>query len=164
MKKKLEIKSKSLFSSISNSKILSYECVDNSKVVLIDSDPYIGHLKFLGCQKNFIYIINSISKLHYSNNNFNLCTENSSSSIISLDNTFNEISKLRRKSVSIILNTSNYIEDNDNIGQISWKVSKDLSYGYLIDKLMTDIYTISSNKGMEKIKKCNWCYYCVIYR
>ncbi|PSX19241.1 hypothetical protein [Photobacterium kishitanii] len=150
--KNLGFKSKSLFLSTSNSKILSYECVDNSKVVLIDSDPYIGHLKFLGCQKNFIYIINSISKLHYSNNNFNLCTENSSSSIISLDNTFNEISKLRRKSVSIILNTSNYIEDNDNIGQISWKVSKDLSYGYLIDKLMTDIYTISSNKGMEKIK------------
>ncbi|KJG55310.1 hypothetical protein UA38_20490 [Photobacterium kishitanii] len=150
--KNLGFKSKSLFLSTGNSKILSYECVDNSKIVLVDSDPFIGHLKFSESKKNTLFIISSISKLHYLNNNFNLCTENGSSSIIPSEGIFSEMSKLRRKSVSIILNTSNYIEDNDNTEQILWSVSKDLSYGYLIDKLMNDLYITSSYKEMEKVK------------
>ncbi|WP_146145446.1 helix-turn-helix domain-containing protein [Photobacterium leiognathi] len=152
--KELRFKSKSSFlnNANNNSNITSFLCNDDSKVVLVDSDPYVGNLNFLDKKSNTIFIVSSLSKLDHVNNSCTLSSENGSSKILSSDDVFNEVSNLRRKSASIILNTSNYIEDNDDLEQILWRSSNDLSYGYLIDKLMNDLYSATNARSIEKIK------------
>ncbi|MEC6798952.1 hypothetical protein VXS03_17985 [Photobacterium sp. S4TG1] len=154
LKKQLDFNSKSIFDSEGKNEISFYECNDKSKIISIDSEPYTSDLKLLNNKDHTIFIVNSLSDLYLTNTTVTLQSKNGISNILSSDSKFRVISPFRRKSVSIILDTTNYIDYDDRkyLNCVLWQNSMKIPFGSLVDRFMNDLYQKNNDKKKEKIK------------
>ena len=117
-----------------------------SKLVYVDSSPYVSQLSYTGDTKKTIFLLNSISSLS--------CRINETSAITQKGTTILITSKERRISMSLILNIDN-VFDTDNQGvfnSLCLQDSSNLNYGFIINKLFQELYSNHSDAFMEKSK------------